>query len=219
MKLVTRFLGSLFLLLILSSFLGILETKIEAKSITNNYDKIRPIPNYTTWSIKVNRDCYLVLNDLDWGAVLKDNYIEIALSKGMNSLKFTKGKGGETIKKEILVVENRTKQKLEIILPGEVTISKQGERDEARKRSRRRVRSCNDYKEGLTVTTRKRAVVVICVNPEGYVETAEFDRSKSDSLSQETIDLVVKCAKEFQYEAAPDMPTSCGSITLHLGLH
>lgn len=219
MKLATRFLGSLFLLLILSSFLGALETKVEAKSITNNYDQIRPILNYTTWSIKVNRDCYLVLNDLDWGPVLMDHYIEIDLSKGMNSLKFTKGKGGETIKKEILVVENTSKQKREIILPGEVIINKQRERNEARKRSRRKVSSCSDYEEGLRSETIGRAVVAICVNPEGYVETAEFDRSKSDSLSQEAIDLVVKCAKQFQYEAAPDMPTACGSVTFQLGRH
>lgn len=219
MKLVFFFLGSILIILQLSSFVGIVETKIEPHSIIDNAHLIKPIPNYTTWSIKVNRDCYLVLNDVDWGFVLMDNYIEVALSKGMNSLKFTKGKGGETIKKEILVVENASKQKREIILPGEVIISKETERDQARKRSRRKVSGCSEYREALHLEPKGHAVVAICVNSEGYVESAEFDRDKSDDLSQEAIELVVKCAKEFQYEAAPDMPTACGSIMFHLGIH
>jgi hypothetical protein len=218
MKSIQFFFFGIFVFLSLSSFTGIINEKIEGKpTIDNDSSLIGQAENYTTWSIKVNRDCYLVLNDVDWGLVLMDNYIEVALSKGMNSLKFTKGKGGETIKKEIIVVENAATQKRTIILPGKVTINRPGEKDQ--KRSRRNVSKCTAYNDALSLETTAYAVVAICVNSEGYVETAEFIRSESDSLSQETIDLVVKCAKEFQYEAVLGLPTACGSITLHLGIH
>ena len=218
MKSIKFYFFSLFVFLNLSSFTGITNKKVDCKpTIDKGFFLLGQAKNYTTWSIKVNRDCYLVLNDVDWGLVLMNNYIEVTLLKGMNSLKFTQGKGGETIKKEIIVVENATTQKRSIILPWKITINRPEER--AEKRSRRNVRKCNAYNEALSLETKGRAVVAICVNSEGYVETAEFVRSKSDSLSQEVIDLVVKCAKEFQYEAIQDAPTACGSITLHLGRH
>ncbi|WMX15674.1 hypothetical protein [Aureispira sp. CCB-E] len=171
-----------------------------------------------TWFIKTNKDCYLVLNESDWGEIKKDIYTKISLEKGMNILKFKKEKDGNVIKKEIVVVEDTTKKKMNITLPGEVVIyDVKNEKERQESGSRKVIQMCKEYQNELNRKPTNKAILDICINEEGVVERVKFVKSEVDSLSQETIDLLMRCVKQFRYEAAPNTPIMCGKLILHLG--
>ncbi len=207
--------------LLLSYFLLQIGLSLQAQVIPKNAPKeLIVVKDYSIWSIKVTRDCYLVLNGNNWGGLKKETYTEIPLQEGANSFLFKKKKEGEFIQKKVVVVKDQTHQTLDITLVGEVTIQQAAPSLKAPANTRRKmVSKCTDYEDILRSKPKDRATVSICVNPAGQVEQVDFIESDSGTLDQATIDLVLNCARQYRYTPVSNVSTACGRVILTIGIH
>ena len=69
------------------------------------------------WLIQPSEDCYLVLNNKNWGQ-LKGNFInEVALPRGENNLSFKYSYNSEVVENKTVSVTNKNQQLLKVYLP------------------------------------------------------------------------------------------------------
>jgi hypothetical protein len=95
---------------------------LDAPSSCSFFTKSVSKTKQVVWTLAVNKDCHLILNDAYWGILNKDTPAAISLQLGEHTLEFKKHKDGSVIKKQIIFVESNAGKTLNVILPGEVTI-------------------------------------------------------------------------------------------------
>lgn len=78
---------------------------------------------------------------------------------------------------------------------------------------------CKDFQRAADWHESGIAVIKVCINEAGLVESAEFQRSKSANFSPSMVKILTDCASKYIYEPEKGAPTVCGEIVLRFGMN
>jgi hypothetical protein len=86
-------------------------------------------------------------------------------------------------------------------------------------RDRKILYKCNEFQRAADWHEEGIAIIKICVNEYGLVESAELNKKKSANFSPSLVQILTDCATKYIYEAQKGAPVTCGEIIIRFGMN
>jgi len=78
---------------------------------------------------------------------------------------------------------------------------------------------CDEFQRAADWHEKGIAIIKICVNEYGMVESAELNKKKSANFSPSLVKTLTNCAGKYIYEAQKGAPVTCGEIVIRFGMN